>query len=53
MIRDAVRDFAQQELWPNAAKWDKEHTFPHEVHKGLATLCIGGGEGTAVALEII
>ncbi len=38
MIRDAVRDFAQQELWPNAAKWDKEHTFPHDVHKGLAAL---------------
>jgi butyryl-CoA dehydrogenase len=38
MIRDAVRDFAQQELWPNAAKWDKEHTFPHEVHQGLAAL---------------
>jgi alkylation response protein AidB-like acyl-CoA dehydrogenase len=38
MIRDAVRDFAQQELWPNAAKWDKDHTFPQEVHKGLAAL---------------
>jgi alkylation response protein AidB-like acyl-CoA dehydrogenase len=38
MIRDAVRDFAQKELWPNAAQWDKEHTFPHEVHKGLAAL---------------
>jgi alkylation response protein AidB-like acyl-CoA dehydrogenase len=38
MIRDAVRDFAQQELWPNAAKWDKEHTFPQEVHQGLAAL---------------
>ena len=38
MIRDAVRDFAQQELWPNAAQWDKEHTFPHEVHQGLAAL---------------
>ena len=38
MIRDAVRDFAQQELWPNAAKWDKEEIFPHEVHKGLAAL---------------
>ena len=22
MIRDAVRDFAQQELWPHAAQWD-------------------------------
>ncbi len=38
MIRDAVRDFAQQELWPNAARWDKDQTFPHEVHKGLAAL---------------
>jgi len=38
MIRDAVRDFAQQELWPHAAQWDKEHTFPHEVHQGLAAL---------------
>ena len=38
MIRDAVRDFAQQELWPQAARWDKEQTFPHEVHKGLAAL---------------
>ncbi len=38
MIRDAVRDFAQQELWPNAARWDKEQTFPHEVHTGLAAL---------------
>jgi alkylation response protein AidB-like acyl-CoA dehydrogenase len=42
MIRDAVRDFAQAELWPNAAQWDKEHTFPKEVHKGLAALgCYG------------
>jgi alkylation response protein AidB-like acyl-CoA dehydrogenase len=42
MIRDAVRDFAQAELWPNAAKWDKEHTFPKEMHKGLAALgCYG------------
>ena len=22
MIRDAVRDFAQRELWPHAAEWD-------------------------------
>jgi butyryl-CoA dehydrogenase len=37
-IRDAVRDFALQELWPNAAKWDKAHTFPVEAHTGLAAL---------------
>jgi len=38
MIRDAVRDFAQKELWPHAAHWDKEHHFPKEAHQGLAAL---------------
>jgi alkylation response protein AidB-like acyl-CoA dehydrogenase len=38
MIRDAVRDFAREQLWPNAARWDREHTFPHEAHQGLAAL---------------
>lgn len=37
-VREAVRDFCVQELWPNAAKWDKAHTFPVEAHKGLAAL---------------
>ena len=37
-VRDAVRDFCTQELWPNAAAWDKAHTFPVEAHKGLAAL---------------
>ena len=38
MIRDAVRAFAQEQLWPHAAKWDKEHHFPKEAHRGLAEL---------------
>ena len=38
MIRDAVRAFAQAELWPHAARWDKEHHFPKEAHRGLAAL---------------
>ncbi len=38
MIRDAVRDFARQEIWPHAARWDKEHHFPKDVHRGLAAL---------------
>lgn len=38
MIRDAVRDFAQTEIWPHAARWDKEHYFPKDVHQGLAAL---------------
>ena len=28
MIRDAARDFAQTALAPNAALWDREHSFP-------------------------
>ena len=47
-IRDAVRAFAQAELWPNAARWDKEHTFPKEAHKGLAQL---GAYGICVPEE--
>ena len=37
-VRDAVRDFATQELLPHAAAWDKAHTFPVQAHKGLAAL---------------
>ena len=36
MIREAVRAFAQEELWPHAARWDREHLFPREAHQGLA-----------------
>ena len=38
MIRDAVRDFAQRELWPHAADWDRRRHFPREAHQGLAAL---------------
>ena len=42
MIRDAVRAFAQEQLWPNAPRWDREHLFPLEAHRGLAALgCYG------------
>ncbi|MGQ2997523.1 acyl-CoA dehydrogenase family protein [Variovorax sp.] len=47
-IRDAVRDFAQAELWPHAPKWDREHSFPKEVHQGLAAL---GAYGICVPEE--
>lgn len=47
-IRDAVRAFAQEQLWPNAARWDKEHTFPVDAHKGLAAL---GAYGICVPEE--
>ncbi len=48
MIRDAVRAFAQEQLWPHAARWDKEHTFPREAHRGLAAL---GAYGICVPEE--
>jgi butyryl-CoA dehydrogenase len=38
MIRDAVRAFAQEQLWPHAAQWDKDHHFPKAAHQGLAEL---------------
>jgi alkylation response protein AidB-like acyl-CoA dehydrogenase len=38
MIREAVRDYARAELWPHAARWDREHHFPREAHRGLAAL---------------
>ena len=48
MIRDAARAFAQEELWPNAARWDKERHFPKEAHAGLAAL---GAYGICVPEE--
>ena len=47
-VRDAVRDFAQRELWPNAAQWDRERTFPKAAHVGLAAL---GAYGICVPEE--
>ena len=52
MVRDAVRAFAQAELWPHAAQWDKDHTFPKDAHKGLAALgaygiCVPEDQGGA------
>ena len=49
MIRDAVRAFAQDELWPHAARWDKEHHFPKDAHQGLAAL---GAYGICVPEEL-
>ena len=48
MVRDAVRAFAQEQLWPNAAKWDKAHHFPKDAHQGLAAL---GAYGICVPEE--
>ncbi|HEX2547277.1 MAG TPA: acyl-CoA dehydrogenase family protein [Ramlibacter sp.] len=52
MIRDAVRDFAREQLWPHAARWDRERIFPREAHQGLAALgaygiCVPEDQGGA------
>ncbi len=38
MIRDTARQFAQAELAPNAAAWDREARFPEEAVVGMARL---------------
>jgi alkylation response protein AidB-like acyl-CoA dehydrogenase len=42
MIRDSVRDFARAELAPNAARWDRDATFPREALRGLGELGVLG-----------
>ena len=38
MIRDAVRTFVREAITPYAAVWDRERTFPKDVHRQLAEL---------------
>lgn len=45
MIRDALREFSQQQLLPHAATWDRERRFPREALQQLAQL---GAFGIAV-----
>ena len=47
-VRDAVRVFAQEQLWPQAAQWDRDHHFPKPAHQGLAEL---GAYGICVPEE--
>ncbi len=66
LVRDTIRTFAQTELAPHAARWDREHHFPREALHALGALgALGmvvpeafGGAGMdyvslAVALEEI
>lgn len=38
MIRDTLRQFAQERLAPNAADWERNHTFPREALAELGEL---------------
>ena len=48
MLRDAIREFAQERLAPNAAQWDREHSFPAEALRELGAL---GAMGMVVPEE--
>ena len=38
MLYEMVRDFADNDLAPEASKWDKNHEFPHEAIHSLVCL---------------
>ncbi|MCE1240906.1 MAG: acyl-CoA dehydrogenase family protein [Azonexaceae bacterium] len=42
MIRDALRAFAQEQIAPFAAEWDRHGTFPRSALQGLAGLGVLG-----------
>jgi alkylation response protein AidB-like acyl-CoA dehydrogenase len=41
-IQSLAREFADAEIAPHAADWDREHRFPHEVFAKLAELGLMG-----------
>src|SRR3954451_7358726 len=47
-VQDAVRDYVQDHIAPQAAAWDKTHHFPQDELQGLAAL---GCYGVAVPSE--
>ena len=60
-FRLVVRDFAQEEIAPHAARWDEEHVFPLDAVAKMADLGLfglvfpeewGGGGGDFVSLCI-
>ena len=62
MVRDALRNFVRDAITPHAAAWDRERTFPRDVHRQLADLgaygvlvpeAYGGAGMDALALAVI
>ncbi|MDQ5821018.1 MAG: acyl-CoA dehydrogenase family protein [Actinomycetota bacterium] len=41
-IQALARDFANEQIEPNAAEWDREHRFPKEIFEQLAGLGLMG-----------
>lgn len=61
-LRDTVREFAESEIAPHAAEWDKEHIFPTDVIRKLGALGVmgvgfpeeyGGLGAGAVAMAVV
>jgi alkylation response protein AidB-like acyl-CoA dehydrogenase len=42
MFRKVVRDFAQSEIAPHAAQWDRDHHFPVDVARAMGDLGLFG-----------
>ena len=42
IFRNAVRDFAEAEIAPHAARWDRDHVFPTETVKAMGELGLFG-----------
>ena len=60
-IRDTIRAFAQEQLAPHAARWDREHHFPRAELRALGGLGVlgvvvperwGGAGSTTVSLAV-
>ena len=62
-LRKVVRDFADSEIAPHAEAWDRDHTFPVDVVKGMGELGLfgipfpeeyggGGGDLTTLCIAI-
>jgi short/branched chain acyl-CoA dehydrogenase len=62
-LRKMVRDFAEAEIAPHAEAWDRDHTFPLDVIKGMGELGLfgipfpeeyggGGGDLTMLCIAI-
>jgi alkylation response protein AidB-like acyl-CoA dehydrogenase len=49
LIRDAIRTFVREAITPHAAAWDRDATFPQDVHRQLGEL---GAYGVAVPEEL-
>lgn len=41
-FRSSVREFAEAEIAPHAARWDKEHTFPVDIVREMGDLGLFG-----------